>query len=298
MVKYTRFNIEKTFMQQEKITYTTSINRSNKAVNRTKNKNVDNKDISTDNKEVVNKDKRVVDELFEANLKDSGLEHLAKILTGEMQLRKKEDQIKKFKKQAIEKQKKLNRAKIRKGEVVLEKEVSEFEDPRSSNPNERVIQKLTLFKWEAPVRITFSYSNKMFLILLALSLVFILYLALLGHYGLMFSLIALLFFVYVAGTTEPVNTEHLITTRGVETFDKLYEWYMLEDFWFSKKNDQYLLIIQTKLRLPTKLMMIVDKEDVTTIFLLLQDKLLYKDIKKYSKIDGWAYGEYIPIEDV
>ncbi len=227
---------------------------------------------------------------------NSGLQNLAKILSGEMELSKKEEEIRKLKKFAIENQKELNRIKIRKGELVLEKQDNEEIDDDSSN--KKVVQKIKLFEWTSPIRLKFLYDKKSFMIIVALSLVFILYLALLGHYGLMFAIIALLFFVYVAGTTEPIDVKHVITTRGIESFEKLYEWHMLEDFWFTKKNDQYMLIVLTKLRIPTKLIMLVEKADTATIFLLLQDKLLYKDVKKYSKLDGWAYGEYIKIEDV
>ena len=51
-------------------------------------------------------------------------------------------------------------------------------------------------------------------------------------------MIALVFFIYVAGATEPITTTHRITARGIETFDRLYEWFLMDNFYFTKKNNQ------------------------------------------------------------
>jgi hypothetical protein len=138
----------------------------------------------------------------------------------------------------------------------------------------------------------------MFLILVAVCLVLILLLAVLQHYMLMVAIIALLFLVYVLGTTKPLIVTHQITARGIETYNKLYEWYVLKDFYFTKRNDTFFLIVTTKLNFPGALVFLLDEKDRNPIFVLLQDKLLYKEIRKQGRLEKLNYGEYIPLEKV
>lgn len=225
--------------------------------------------------------------------KENGLQKeltdLAKYLSGEADLRAKQEKVEKLKKEAVEKQKNIRRKEIVEKSVVLEKDdVTE----------KKIVQKISLFDWEAPIRFKFPLDLKSYMITVGLSMIFVVYLAVLGHYGLMAALIALLFFVYVSGTVAPIQVKHSVTTRGIETMDRLYEWFMLEDFWFTKKEEEYMLNINTKLRMPARLLMIVDKKDMATIFVLLQDKLLYRDIKKQGFTEKRSYGEYIPLESI
>lgn len=217
------------------------------------------------------------------------LTKLAKYITGELELKKKEEELAKMKEAAVERQKDLHRKEIVKGDVVLVKDdVTE----------KKVVQKITLFDWEAPIRFKFPLDMKTYMTTVGLSMIFVVYLAVLGHYGLMASLIALLFFVYVAGTTEPITVKHLITSRGIDTMEKMYEWYMLDQFFFTKKDDEYMLHIDTKLRFPARLLLVVHKKDISPIFVLLQDKLLYRDIRKQSWIEKRNFGEYIKLEEI
>ncbi len=211
---------------------------------------------------------------------------LGKILSGQMALKEKEEEILKMKKKAIQEQKKKIRDGLKSGDVKV----------KDLKKNKKVVQKIKLFEWESPIRVPFAFEKKSFLVIVALCLLFILFLAILGHYLLMFAIIALLFLIYVAGTTEPVNVKHQITARGVETLDHLYEWYMLENFYFTQKKGHHILLLETRLRFPSQLFIIIEKKDLETIFLLLQDQLLYKDIKKQSSWQKMNFGEYIPLE--
>ena len=114
----------------------------------------------------------------------------------------------------------------------------------------------------------------------------------------MAAIISLLFFVYVAGTNKPMKIKHKITARGIDTGGRLYEWFTLDNFWFSIKNGQYLLVVETKLRYPKALLLLLDQADKDALFVLLQEKVLYKDIRKQSKIDILTYGQYIPFEEI
>jgi len=228
--------------------------------------------------------KKTVKEKVGGEFKD-----IMEIISGEMELREKEEKIQKLKEEAKSKQKAVKRKKVAEKELVLEE---------SDIPAKKVIQNIKLFEWRAPERYLFKFEGKTFWIILALSLVFILYLAILENYYLMAAMISLLFFIYTAGTNKPKKIKHKITARGVDTAGKLYEWFMLDNFWFSIKNGQYFLILETKLRYPKALILLLEKVDKDAIFILLQEKVLYKDVRKQGRIDVLTYGQYIPFEDI
>ena len=220
---------------------------------------------------------------------DDDLRKVAEAITGEMALRKKEEKLKEMKEEAISEQKDRKRKDIVKGNVKLEGDISQ---PK------KVIQNIELFEWEAPERYEYSFNDKSFIIVIAVSLVLILFLAILEKYFLMAALISFLFFIYVVFSTKPLIVKHKITAKGVEYGNKLYEWFMLDSFYFSKRKEQNYLIIETKLRFPTSLIMLLDEKDRLPIFLLLQEYVLYKDIRKQGKLEKMSFGEYIPLEEV
>jgi hypothetical protein len=95
-----------------------------------------------------------------------------------------------------------------------------------------------------------------------------------------------------------MKVKHKITARGIDYNDKLYEWFMLDNFYFTKRKKQDFLIVNTKLRFPNTLIMLLDEEDRLPTFLLLQEYVLYKDVKKQSRLEKMNLGEYIPLEEV
>ncbi|KKP82635.1 MAG: hypothetical protein UR84_C0001G0040 [candidate division WS6 bacterium GW2011_GWD1_35_594] len=189
-------------------------------------------------------------------------EEILKILSGELELREKEEKIKVLKKKAIESKKAETRKKIAEKDIVLEE---------SDIPTKKVVQNIKLFEWEALERYEFKFEGKTLWIVLSAFLLFTLYLAILGQYWLMAAIISLVFFIYVAGTNKPGKIKHRITARGVDTGGKLYEWFMLNNFWFSIRNGQYFLILETKLRYPRAVILLLGEADKDAIFVLLQE---------------------------
>jgi hypothetical protein len=214
---------------------------------------------------------------------------LLDIVSGEKTLREKQEKIKKAKIEAKKAQKQKRR------EEIVSKEVKLEED---DIPTKKVVQNIKLFEWTAPDRTPVKFEKKSFLIVIVMTLLFSLYLAIMKHYLLMVAIMSVLFLLYVAGTTKPVKITHKITARGIDTGAKLYEWFMLKSFYFTKKDDQILLLVETNLNFPGVLTFLVNDKDKDPIFVLLQDKLLYKDIRKWKWLDKLSYGEYIPLEEV
>lgn len=225
------------------------------------------------------------------------LQSIAKALSGELELEK--EQERKVRREQV-KQKKRDQS-IESGKAHLDS---------SNSDGEKIVQNIKIYDWEAPIRLKISFEKKTYLAVVMLSAVFVVYLVILGQYGLMGALIALLFFIYVSGVYEPIKIKNRITTRGIETpisieedkdilsISHLYEWYIMEDFCFYKRNDEFMLVIRTKLRFPPKLMLIVSEDKIKPIFKLLEDRVLYRDNKKPSIIDKLVYGQYIKLEEI
>ncbi|MGI6423332.1 MAG: hypothetical protein ACOX0X_01760 [Candidatus Dojkabacteria bacterium] len=209
------------------------------------------------------------------------------IISGELSLREREEKIQELKREAIKRKKAEKRRKIVERDVVLEE---------GDIPTKKVVQNIKLFEWEALDRYSFKFEQKTFRIIIVVSMAFVLFLAILENYFLMACVIALLFFIYVAGTNKPSKVKYKITARGIDVGDRLYEWFMLNNFWFSKRDSQYFLIVETRLRYPKGLIFLLEREDKDPIFLLLQEKLLYKDVRKQGRFDKLMYGEYIPFD--
>ncbi len=223
------------------------------------------------------------------NTLQNELSEILKIISGEVNLRDREEELEKIKEEKIKEKKAQKRKKIASKEIVLEE---------GDIKTEKVVQNIKLFEWEALERYEMKVENRMYLIVLVLGMLFVLYLAVLGNYFLMATVIAVLFFLYVASTNKPGIVKHKITARGIDVGNRLYEWFMLDNFWFAVKDGQYSLIVETKLRFPKALILLLSKEDKDAIFVLLQEKVLYKDIRKQNLIDKVSFGEYIPLEDI
>ncbi|HVX92867.1 MAG TPA: hypothetical protein VHA74_02005 [Candidatus Dojkabacteria bacterium] len=241
-----------------------------------------------------NKAKSLVRETEEKSFSKE-IKGLMTVLSGEKELRKKEEEIGKLKDLAVKQQKEIRRRKVLNKEVVLTKdEIGMVEEGREK----KVVQNIKLYSWDAPVRFKLPFNEKTFFIILGVCLLFTVYLAVVAQYGLMASVIALMFFIYIAGTTPPYKVTHEVTARGIDSMGKLYEWFMLGSFWFAKKENEYLMVVDTKLKTPSRLLLFVTEKELKVLFILLQDKLVYKDIRKQSWLEKQTYGEYIPLEKI
>ena len=58
-------------------------------------------------------------------------------------------------------------------------------------------------------------------------------------------IVSLFFLFYVLSTVEPEKIEYKVTTKGVKIAEKRIDWSNLGRFWFSKRFDNTLLIIES-----------------------------------------------------
>ena len=70
-------------------------------------------------------------------------------------------------------------------------------------------------------------------------------------------IISLIFLYYVMATVEPENIEYKITNKGIKIAGKTTEWDLVGRFWFGKRHDSELLILETFV-LPGRMEMVID----------------------------------------
>jgi hypothetical protein len=126
----------------------------------------------------------------------------------------------------------------------------------------------TLLTWQAPVR-PFKKRDKEFFTTVAAIAFLVCVILLFIKEWLGIAVVGSLVFVgYVLATVEPEKTEHELTTRGIKTGDKLYKWEDLKQFWFNDKWGQQILNVDTRLRFPSRITLLLaekSQEEVKTV---------------------------------
>lgn len=102
-------------------------------------------------------------------------------------------------------------------------------------------------------------------------------------------LIALIFLFYVMNTVEPQVVEYKITTRGISMAGKKVDWGLLGRFWFAKRSDIDLLIIETS-NFPGRMEFVIKEESKEEIKKALSSYLPEEEIppSALDKAAAWV----------
>jgi hypothetical protein len=134
-----------------------------------------------------------------------------------------------------------------------------------------------LVTWTAPAR-PFKRRNRDFYVtVLAMAGVTALVLFLIEGWLPVILVISLVFLFYVMATVEPENIEYKITNKGIKIAGRLNEWSNMGRFWFTKRLDTELLVIETR-TLPGRLELVVKPEIKDQIKKSLDEYLVHEEI--------------------
>lgn len=121
-----------------------------------------------------------------------------------------------------------------------------------------------IFSWVSPAR-PFKIRNRQFYItVFAIAGIVGIVLFLAEGFMPVILIISLIFLFYVMNTVPPENIEYKITSKGITIAGRVTEWNLLTRFWFTKRFDNELLVIET-LNLPGRLELVIKPEDKETI---------------------------------
>ena len=131
--------------------------------------------------------------------------------------------------------------------------------------------------WTAPAR-PFKRRNKDFYItIFAMAAVTALVLFLIEGWLPVILVISLVFLFYVMATVEPENIEYKITNKGIKIAGRLNDWGGLGRFWFTKRLDNELLVIETR-ALPGRLELVINAAIKDQIKEKLGEYLVHEEI--------------------
>ncbi|MFA6603045.1 MAG: hypothetical protein WCT01_04570 [Candidatus Shapirobacteria bacterium] len=155
-----------------------------------------------------------------------------------------------------------------------------------------------LMEWEAPER-AFQRRDRDFwvtaisiLILVSVILFFI------KEFFLIIALGSVLFLYYTLSTVPPARVSNRITNRGVYFGEGRYEWDLLERFWIGKSLSTDMLFIETKLRFPRQISLVINPEDKEILKESVVKKIPYLESSPtfVDKLTNW-FAQRLPLEN-
>ncbi len=173
---------------------------------------------------------------------------------------------------------------------------SEFFTPKMSEAEEI----RTLLSWEAPAR-PFRKKDRSYYTTIAVLAILLMLIAFLAHEFLLIGVILSFAFVaYVLAFVPPHIIKYKISTQGITIVEDFYFWHFLDSFWFKEKDGSKVLHIQTRLRFPAQLMLVLDGGDEEKIKKLMARFLPYVEVPYKSWMEKWSESlqKHFPLENV
>lgn len=171
-----------------------------------------------------------------------------------------------------------------------------YESETGEIPENVKVEKI-LLEWSAPSRPYKVRSREFYTTILSIAFLLGVILLLLKEFLLIGVIMAFAFLSYVLATYKPVDAQHKITTSGIRTDNKLYEWSGLTNFWLKKQWDQEVVICKTVTALPGVILLVLDPAQREKIIKEIGDKIpLVKPTDSFvDKASKWL-GNKIPLE--
>lgn len=107
-------------------------------------------------------------------------------------------------------------------------------------------------------------------------------------------IISLVFLYYVLSTVQPEDIEYKITTKGVKIANKLTGWQNLNRYWFTKRFDNDLMIIDTAL-IPGRIEFVISSDIKDKLKREVSAYIPYEEVSPATldKITTW-FAQKIP----
>lgn len=159
----------------------------------------------------------------------------------------------------------------------------------------------TLLSWEAPAR-PFRKKDRSYYTTIAILLILVVLIVFLWlrDFLLIGVLLALGFVSYVLAFVPPHKIQFKISTQGITVGEDFYFWHFLDAFWFKEKDGLKVLHIQTRLRFPAQLMLVLGSEDEEKVKKTVARFLPYVEVPYRSWMEKWSEGlqKHFPLENV
>ncbi len=158
----------------------------------------------------------------------------------------------------------------------------------------------TLLSWEAPSRPFRKKDRSYYTTSATIVILLILILFLAREFLLIGVLLALTFVAYVLAFVPPHNIKYRISTQGITIGEDFYFWHFLDAFWFKESQAHKILIIQTRLRFPAQLMLVLPDTNEEKTKKIVARFLPFVEVPYKSWMEKWSEGlqKHFPLENV
>lgn len=174
---------------------------------------------------------------------------------------------------------------------------SEFFTPKMGETEEIK----TLLSWEAPSRPyrkkDRSYYTTIIILTIFSGLAVFFWLQSILLIGVISSLA---FVTYVLAFVPPHNITYRISTQGITIGEDFYFWHFLDAFWFKEKDGSKVLHIQTRLRFPAQLMLVMGDQNEEKVKKTIAKFLPFVEVPYKSWMEKWTESlqKHFPLENV
>ncbi len=158
----------------------------------------------------------------------------------------------------------------------------------------------TLLSWEAPSR-PFRKKDRSYYTTIAILVILLVLIAFLAREFLLIGVILSFAFVaYVLAFVPPHNIKYKISTQGITIGEDFYFWHFLDAFWFKEKDGTKVLHIQTNLRFPGQLMLVLGDQDEEKVKKIVARFLPFVEVPYKSWMEKWSESlqKNFPLENI
>jgi len=154
-----------------------------------------------------------------------------------------------------------------------------------------------LLVWRSPARAFKTRDREYYTTIAAIIFLLSVILLFLREWLLIGVIISLGFVAYVLSSVPPEEVENKITTRGIVSGGKRYDWALLYRFWLSQKWGNEILNIETRLAFPRRLMFLLGNTSKEKVKNLVSKYLLLEKPEKnfIDKAGSWLQKKF-PLE--
>ena len=158
----------------------------------------------------------------------------------------------------------------------------------------------TLITWEAPSR-PFRKKDRSYYTTIAILVILLVLISFLFREFLLIGvLLALAFVTYVLAFVPPHSIQYRISTQGITVGEDFYFWHFLDAFWFKEKDGIKVLHIQTRLRFPAQLMLVLGSQNEEKVKKAVARFLPFVEVPYKSWMEKWSEGlqKHFPLENL
>ena len=158
----------------------------------------------------------------------------------------------------------------------------------------------TLVEWKSPSRPFKKRDRDYFTTIGAMVFLIVVILFFIKEWLLIAAILSFTFLVYILNTVPPEEIENKITNKGITSANHTYLWDDLREFWFTKKFNQKMIVIQTKISFPKRVLILIDDSLEKQVKDALLPYLTFKETPEKTWMDNaseWL-SKRIPLEKV